>query len=131
MKNYLTPLVILVVVIMISITAYYFVSNKFIYVHCDKQKNGIFGIYAFNKNEFKWLYDPNNQSFKYKKDVITFTKDEATYSPSTSIKGNAQKVTINRLSGTVYFSWEFKGEKKSMIENCEKIKQLPKLKAKF
>ena len=130
MKNYLTPIAILVGVIMISITTYYFVSNKFIYVHCDKLKNGLYGIYAFNKNEFKWLYDPNNQSFKYKKNVIKFNKDEATYSPSTII-GNGQKITINRLSGTVTFSWEYKGEKKSNIENCKKIKQLPKLKAKF
>jgi hypothetical protein len=130
MKNYLTPIAILVGVIMISITTYYLVSNKFIYVHCDKLKNGLYGIYAFNKNEFKWLYDPNNQSFKYKKNVIKFNKDEATYSPSTII-GNGQKITINRLSGTVTFSWEYKGEKKSNIENCKKIKQLPKLKAKF
>lgn len=130
MKNYLTPIAILVGVIMISITTYYLVSNKFIYVHCDKKKNGLYGIYAFNKNEFKWLYDPNNQSFKYKKNVIKFNKDEATYSPSTII-GNGQKITINRLSGTVTFSWEYKGEKKSNIENCKKIKQLPKLKAKF
>jgi hypothetical protein len=91
---------------------------------------GVYGVYAFNKNEFKWIYDPNTQTFKYKKDVIKFTKDEATYSPSTII-GNGQKVTINRLSGTLTFSWEYKGEKKSNIKNCEKIKQLPKLKAKF
>ena len=130
MKNYLIPLAILVGAIMISAITYYFVSNKFIYVHCDKQKNGLYGIYAFNKNEFKWLYDPNNQSFKYKKDAITFNKDEATYSPSTII-GNGQKVTINRLSGTVTFSWEYDGEKKSNRHECEKIKQLPKLKAKF
>ena len=130
MKNYLTPLVILVVVIMISITAYYFVSNKFIYVHCDKQKNGIFGIYAFNKNEFKWIYSPNTQTFKYTKDVIKFTKNEATYSPGTTL-GEKQKVTIDRLSGTVTFSWEFNGETKSNKYKCEKIKQLPKLKAKF
>ena len=130
MKIYSTPLAILIGVIMISAITYYFISNKFIYVHCDKQKDGFYGIYAFNKNEFRWLYDPDNQSFKYKKDVITFTKDEATYSPSTII-GNGQKVTINRLSGTLTFSWEYKGEKKSNIKNCEKIKQLPKLKAKF
>ena len=130
MKNYLSPLTILIGAIIISITTYYFVSNKFIYVHCDKQKNGLYGIYAFNKNEFKWLYDPNNQSFKYKKDVIAFNKDEATYSPSTII-GNGQKVTINRLSGTVTFSWVYDGKKKSNRHECEKIKQLPKLKAKF
>jgi len=130
MKNYLTPLTILIGAIIISITTYYFVSNKFIYVHCDQQKMGVYGVYAFNKNEFKWIYDPNTQTFKYKKDVIKFTKDEATYSPGT-VSGERQKVTIDRLSGTVTFSWESNGIQKSSRHECEKIKQLPKLKAKF
>ena len=130
MKNYLSPLTILIGAIIISITTYYFVSNKFIYVHCDQQKMGVYGVYAFNKNEFKWIYDPNTQTFKYKKDVIKFTKDEATYSPGT-VSGERQKVTIDRLSGTVTFSWETNGETKSNRYKCEKIKQLPKLKAKF
>ena len=130
MKNYLSPLTILIGAIIISITTYYFVSNKFIYVHCDKQKMGVYGVYAFNKNEFKWIYDPNTQTFKYKKDVIKFTKDEATYSPGT-VSGERQKVTIDRLSGTVTFSWESNGIQKSNRRECEKIKQLPKLKAKF
>ena len=90
----------------------------------------MYGVYAFNKNEFKWLYDSRTQKFKYRKDVITFNKDEAIYAPST-VLANGQKITVNRSSGTVTFSWEYKGEKKSNIKNCEKIKQLPKLKAKF
>ena len=90
----------------------------------------MYGVYAFNKNEFKWLYDSKTQEFKYRKDVITFNKDQATYSPS-NVLGNGQKITINRLSGTVTFSWEFDGKKKSETYKCEKIKKLPKLKAKF
>ena len=90
----------------------------------------MYGIYAFNKNEFKWLYNSRTQKFKYKKDVITFNKDEATYAPGT-VLGNGQKITVNRLSGTVTFSWKFKGKNQSQTEKCEKIKKLPKLKAKF
>ena len=130
MKNYSTPLAILMGAIIISTTTYYFVSNKFIYVHCNKKNYGMYGVYAFNKNEFKWIYSPNTQTFKYKKDVIKFTKNEATYAPGTA-PGEGQKVTIDRLSGTVTFSWETNGETKSNRYKCEKIKQLPKLKAKF
>ena len=129
MKKNLTPFVLIFTIITISII-YYFKSNKFIYVHCDKQKEGMYGVYAFNKNEFKWLYDSRTQKFKYRKDVITFNKDEAIYAPST-VLGNGQKITVNRSSGTVTFSWEFDGKKKSKTYKCEKIKILPKLKAKF
>ena len=127
-KN-LTPFVLIFTIITIGII-YYFITSKFIYVHCDKQKKGMYGVYAFNKNEFKWLYNSRTQKFKYKKDVITFNKDEATYAPGT-VLGNGQKITVNRLSGTVTFSWKFKGKNQSQTEKCEKIKKLPKLEAKF
>ena len=114
-----------IIVIAILITIYE-KKNSDIVLNCQGN------IYAFNKNEFKWLFDRKNQSFRYTKPVIKYSDESAFYAGNDDEPANGAEVEIDRVMGAVVFRWEFRDVPQKQLYTCRKLKKLPKpLKAQF
>ena len=109
---------------------YKFIYNPNIYLKCKWDLNSVEYIYQFNRNKFKWLFQISKQDFEYTKKVKYFTKEKAEYvgDYDSEFPGNKQDVSINRMTGTVTWSWIASNtkEKKTKTYTCEEINSLPK-----
>jgi hypothetical protein len=129
MKNKIL-IALCVLTLAVSGYIYKFIYNPNIYLKCKWDLNSVEYIYQFNRNEFKWLLHRTKPGFKYSKKVKYFSKEKAEYMGDydSDFPGNKQDVSINRMTGTMTWSWIASDtkEKKTQTYYCEEINSLPK-----